>query len=144
MTKIAKCGSVLLLVMTLTALAAPKRSSKEAGGAVVPVLWQDPVDISTRDLINGPGGPGHQPHGPFKFVKEDLKGSNSKYLITGGDGVKWKIKLGEEARPETAASRLVWAAGYFADEEYFVPDLKVDKTCRRTCVVVRIKSSPTV
>ena len=44
-------------------------------------------------------------------------------LSRDADGVKWKLKLGEEARPETAASRLVWAAGYFADEEYFLPDL---------------------
>jgi len=29
------------------------------------------------------------------------------------------------ARPETAASRIVWAAGYFADENYFLRDLKV-------------------
>jgi hypothetical protein len=39
--------------------------------------------------------------------------------------VKWKVKLGEEARPETVASRLVWAVGYFTDEDYFVPDLQV-------------------
>jgi hypothetical protein len=128
MTKIAKRVWVTLLATTLsvTAFAAPKKVPKETGGTVVPVLWQEPVDISTRDLISGPGGPGRQPHGPFKFVKEDLKGTNPKYVITDADGVKWKIKLGEEARPETAASRFVWAAGYFADEDYFLPDLKVD------------------
>lgn len=90
------------------------------------VLWQDRVNIATRDVIYGPGGPQHQPHGPFKFVKEDLDGTNPKFVITDADGVKWKIKLGVEAQPETAASRLVWAAGYFADEEYFLPDIKVD------------------
>ena len=31
-----------------------------------------------------------------------------------------------EARPETVASRLVWAAGYFANEDYFLEDLRVD------------------
>jgi hypothetical protein len=39
--------------------------------------------------------------------------------------VKWKVKLGDEAKPETVASRLVWAVGYFADEDYFVPELRV-------------------
>ena len=117
--------SLLLLVLSVTVFAAPKKASKEAVNAP-PVLWEDPVDIATRDMVNGPGGPGHQPVGPFKFVKEDLNGTNPKYIITGADGVKWKLKLGEEAHPETAASRLVWAAGYFADEEYFLPDLKVD------------------
>jgi hypothetical protein len=41
------------------------------------------------------------------------------------DGVKWRVKMGDEARPETAASRLVWAVGYFANEDYFVPVLHV-------------------
>jgi hypothetical protein len=39
--------------------------------------------------------------------------------------VKWKVKLGVEARPETVASRLVWAAGYFTTEDYFAPELHV-------------------
>ena len=36
------------------------------------------------------------------------------------------MKLGVEARPETVASRLVWAVGYFADEDYFLPVLRVE------------------
>jgi hypothetical protein len=35
------------------------------------------------------------------------------------------VKLGIEAKPETAASRLVWAAGYFANEDYFVREIHV-------------------
>ena len=104
---------------------APKKAPKQASNAPA-VLWEDPVDIATRDMVNGPGGAAHQPVGPFTFIKEDLNGTNPKYVIRGADGVKWKLKLGEEAHPETAASRLVWAAGYFADEDYFLPDLKVD------------------
>jgi hypothetical protein len=42
-------------------------------------------------------------------------------------GVHWKAKLGEEAKSETAASRLVWAAGYFTDEDYYLPELRVEK-----------------
>jgi hypothetical protein len=98
--------------------------SKEAPGA--PALWEDPVDIAARDMVYGPGGPQHQPHGPFKFVKEDLNGTSPKFVVTDADGVKWKAKLGVESHPETAASRLLWAAGYFADEDYFLPDMKVD------------------
>jgi len=116
---------LLLVCVTPPASAEPKRISKEAGTAT-PVLWEDPIDISTRDLIMGAGGAGHQPRSPFKFVKEDAAGTNPKYVIVDGNGVKWKIKLGEEAHPETVASRIVWAAGYFVDEEYFVPDIKVD------------------
>ena len=33
--------------------------------------------------------------------------------------------MGVEAKPETTASRLVWAAGYFTNEDYFMPVLHV-------------------
>jgi hypothetical protein len=89
-------------------------------------LWTDPADIQTRNLFYGPGGKDHQPNGTaFTFVDEDLDGSNPKYNVKDQDGVKWKIKLGAEARPETAATRLVWAVGYNANEDYLLPDLHV-------------------
>lgn len=88
-------------------------------------LWIQPKDIHSENLFYGAGGPEHTPHGPFTFVKEDLKGSNPKFDVRDTDGVKWKIKLGAETQPETAASRFVWAVGYHADEDYFVPELQV-------------------
>ncbi len=88
-------------------------------------LWHEPSDIRSENLFYGPGGKEHEPHGPFTFVKEDLDGTNPKYDVRDQDGVKWKIKLGAEARPETVASRLVWAVGYHADEDYFLPEVRV-------------------
>ncbi|MDP9055597.1 MAG: hypothetical protein M3N93_15050 [Acidobacteriota bacterium] len=114
------------IVITASGVAAPKKSAKDSSNEATPVLWQDPVDIAGRDLVTGPGGADHQPKAPFRFLKEDAKGTNPKYVIEDGAGVKWKLKLGEEAHPETAASRIVWAVGYYADTEYFVPDIKVD------------------
>jgi hypothetical protein len=89
------------------------------------VLWREPADITSQNLLLGPGGEVHQPRGTFTFVAEDLEGTNPKFVVQDQDGVKWKVKLGSEARPETAASRLVWAVGYFANEDFFVPDLQV-------------------
>jgi hypothetical protein len=91
-----------------------------------PVLWRDPVDIETRDLYYGPGGKAHEPHGTFRFLKEDTAGSSPKFEIVGEDGTHWKAKLGIEARPETVASRLLWAVGYFANENYFAPVVHVE------------------
>ena len=88
-------------------------------------MWANPVDIKSRDLFYGPGGRSHVPHGTFRFIKEDLDGTNPKFTVEDQDGVKWKVKLGTEARPETVASRIVWAVGYHADEDYFVADLHV-------------------
>ena len=91
------------------------------------MLWSEPTDVERRDLFYGPGGKEHQPHGTFTFIREDLDGSHPKFEVRDGEGVRWKVKLGTEARPETAASRLVWAAGYSADEEYFVDEIRVSE-----------------
>ena len=88
-------------------------------------LWRQPKDIASENLFYGRGGQQHAPHGPFTFESEDLNGTNPKFNVRDPDGVKWKIKLGAEARPETAASRFVWAVGYHADEDYFMPSVQV-------------------
>jgi hypothetical protein len=98
----------------------------EITASTPPVLWREPADIESRNLTYGPGGERHQPHPPFTFVKEDLDGSNPKFDVKDQDGVKWKVKLGAEAKPETVACRLVWAAGYFTNEDYFLPTLRVN------------------
>jgi len=114
----------LVMVLTLSATSAVKETKNTASGPEQ--FWQDPGDIASRDLFYGPGGAEHQPHGPYVFEKEDLNGSNPKFVVKDRDGVKCKVKLGVEARPETVATRLVWAVGYNANEDYFLPDLRVE------------------
>jgi hypothetical protein len=89
------------------------------------VLWRYPTDIAVRNLYYGPGGKKDEPTGSFVFQKEDLGGSSPKFDVVDEQGVKWRVKMGDEARPETAASRLVWAVGYFTNEDYFMPKLHV-------------------
>jgi hypothetical protein len=117
--------SLTLAVLIFPAAGAPARKSLRPEALAGAVLWQDPGNITSRDLYYGPGGEKDQPQGPFTFEKEDLDGSNPKFVVRDRDGVKWKVKLGTEARPETVASRLVWAVGYFTDEDYFLADFKV-------------------
>ena len=38
---------------------------------------------------------------------------------------KWRVKLGAEARPEVVASRLLWAVGYFAVDDYVLPKAQI-------------------
>jgi hypothetical protein len=123
-----------LLVYALAAavLAAPASASKEKkeheekGKPPISDLWNDPGDIKSRDLFDGPGGKEHEPRGAMKFLKEDSAGSNPKFDVQDQNGEKWKAKLGIEAKPETAAVRLLWAVGYFADADYFERELKVE------------------
>lgn len=122
----------LLLVFSLCAPAGAQQvaessapQAKSAGGLPV-VLWRDPVDIASRNLLFGPGSKEHAPTGKFKFVEERKQGATPKFDVVDEQGVTWRVKVGPEARAETAASRLLWAVGYFADEDYYVPELRVE------------------
>ncbi len=108
-----------------------KGGASRAAGRIETVLWRDPGGIGARDLFYGPGGEARQPRPPFTFVKEDTGGTNPKYVVTDGAGVKWTVKLGSEARPETAASRLIWAAGFGVSENYFLPIIRIKDIPRR-------------
>jgi hypothetical protein len=123
--------SVAVTVLSFTAICpASEKDGARAGKAEIahsapPALWRSPADVASRDLFYGPGGKEHEPHSTFTFLKEDLEGTNPKFVVRDQDGTKWKVKLGAEARPETVASRLTWAVGYFTNEDYFLQDLQV-------------------
>lgn len=124
--------AAVMVVVTPAGSAVKKRHLMNRGEAEItnlsrPVLWRDPGDIRSRNLFYGSGGKAHEPRREaMAFVKEDLDGTNPKFVVRDSEGVKWKVKLGVEARPEVAASRLVWAAGYFTDDDYFLGELKVE------------------
>jgi hypothetical protein len=114
--------AVLALSLAFHGLA--KEKTAAAPGQAV--LWQDRGSIAALDLLDGPGGKEHQPTGKFRFVDEDKNGTSPKFNVVDDQGVRWRVKLGQEVKSETAATRLVWAAGYFADEDYYLPELRVD------------------
>ena len=119
----------LCVGLPLGAFESPKAeaSARAGNGTPVAALWADRGDVTSLDLLNGAGGKEHQPAGNFTFVKEDKKGTSPKFEVVDENGVKWKAKLGEESKAEIAATRLVWAAGYSTDEDYYVAQLHVDK-----------------
>lgn len=88
-------------------------------------IWHDPGDIGSLDMTYGQGGPKHLPQGPYVFVAEDKNGTNPKFDVRDANGKKWRVKLGEEARPEVVASRLLWAMGYYANDDYLVASADV-------------------
>ena len=90
-----------------------------------PVLWASPDNVSGRDLFYGQGGERHQPKPPFKFISEDMSGTNPKFDARDADGKKWRVKLGEESRPEVVASRLLWSVGYFVNDDYVLAEAEV-------------------
>lgn len=114
---------LIVLMLACAPLAAKDAAAEKAEAK--PVLWQNPGDIRSKDLFWGPGGKSSQPALPVKFVAEDTKGTSPKFDVRDSDGQKWRAKLGPEARPETVATRLLWAVGYGANDDYFFESLKV-------------------
>jgi hypothetical protein len=103
-----------------------KDEKKEAPPQGTPVLWQEPSDISTRSLLLGPGGEEMKPDlSQIIWEGTEEGGYSVKWRVRDASGRKWVVKVGNEAQPETAASRLVWAAGYSTEVTYLVPCVKI-------------------
>ena len=109
--------TVLTLCVALPSLAQTPRSPV--------VIWQERGDASALDLVGGPGGKAHEPGNVLQFIEESDSGTSPKFEVEDEHGVRWKVKLGEEAKSETAATRLLWAAGYVVDEDYYRPQIRV-------------------
>jgi hypothetical protein len=127
-----KVGAVLALAVAAWSVGVTAQKNGKGADTVVAAglpdrIWRDPGDIATLDLTSGSGGRARAPDtaGTFTFVSEDRASSSPKFEVADAQGVEWKVKLGPEAQPETAASRFLWAAGYFADEDYYVAELTV-------------------
>ena len=122
-------------ILLLLALSAPTTAQNPEGkkdrdqeAATLPaVIWRDPGDVSSINVLYGAGGQAHvpDPDGQYTFVEEDLDGTNPKFTVQDAGGTEWKVKLGEESQSETAATRLLWAAGYFVDEDYYLSEFTV-------------------
>jgi hypothetical protein len=84
-------------------------------------LWQDPGDITTRDLFHGAGGKDHAPRGSaFTFVAEDTTGYSPGFDVTDDRKVEWSVKTGPEAQTEVVASRVLWAIGFHQPPTYYL------------------------
>lgn len=89
--------------------------------AANPVFWTDPGSIPSRNLFYGQGGADRQPRPPFKFLKEDKDDTaNPAFYVEDATGKQWRVDLGAAARAAVAASRLMWAVGFFAPDDYFL------------------------
>ena len=124
--------SILLLVLVFSVYPSLCQAQKDGAkkSKVLPtgpaVLWREPVDITTRNLLTGAGGDAMKPDlSKVTFVKDETGGASTKYRVHDGAGNTWIAKVSKEAQSETAANRLVWAAGYETEIVYLVPKLTI-------------------
>jgi hypothetical protein len=118
---------IIVLVLVAFGLCGPQPTNAQdaAVGAPPALIWREPGNITERDLRYGPGAPHLAPEAPFSFLKEVKSGESPKFEVRDARGVKWVVKLGEEAQAETVATRLVWSIGYFAEEAYFFKRVRI-------------------
>lgn len=114
---------VLLLTLSSAVFAQKESKMKKAPPQGTPVLWREPADIASQNLLLGPGGESLKPDlSKVTFVRDQMGGGFSiNYRVTDGAGKIWVAKLGKEAQPETASARLVWAVGYMTETTHLVP-----------------------
>jgi hypothetical protein len=116
-----------LVVMMLTlawpavASAAKKSEKKKTLPRGMPVMWRN-QRVESLDLYNGPGGAGGRPDlRRLSLLKAEQGGYSPKYRVRDAAGREWVAKVGNETQSETAAVRLVWAAGYATEVNYLFP-----------------------
>ncbi|HYE16612.1 MAG TPA: hypothetical protein VD968_19390 [Pyrinomonadaceae bacterium] len=130
--------AALSLLLASAAPSAAQKDSKKSGGKKdgekvkkelppgTPVLWREHANIESLDLLLGPGGEEMKPDlSSVTFIREEEKGFSPKFRVKDGKGRVWVAKMGNEAQPETAAVRLIWAAGYATEVNYLVPCVKI-------------------
>ena len=102
-----------------------KKEKKELTGK--PVMWKDPTDLESRNLILGAGGEEMKPDiSKVTFIEQKSGGYSTKYRVKDAKGNEWVAKIGKEAQTDTAANRLAWALGYETAIAYPIPHLKIE------------------
>lgn len=137
---------IITFGLSAAAIAAVEKKSQKMKKAKatptgVAVLWREPSDIASRDLLAGPGGEAMKPElSRVTFIEEEKGGWSKKYRVRDAAGREWVAKLSKEAQSETAAVRLLWAVGYLTEINYLAP--RVDIEGRGTFENVRFEARP--
>jgi hypothetical protein len=91
-------------------------------------LIEPDVDIAARDLFYGVGGKKLVPRTDvgYRFIEKDTNGFSPNFDIEDPSGRRWDAKFGREAKSEVAASRLLWAVGFYQPPVYHVSAWRIE------------------
>ena len=120
---------ILLLLAQPFAFASQDKKNKDEKQELTgkPVMWKDPTDLESRNLVLGAGGEEMKPDvSTLTFIEQKKGGFSTKYRVKDAKGNEWVAKIGKEAQTDTAANRLLWALGYETEIAYLIPHAKIE------------------
>jgi len=119
----------IVVALNVASCARAKRPSLQPA-AKVPgaTIWQQPTDLSTRDLYYGPWGSRRapDPNAIYTFVEWKHSGVNPGMTVVDSQGREWSVKqpypsgLDDEGPVEVALSRVLSAIGYHQPPVYYL------------------------
>src|SRR5215213_7289832 len=74
-----------------------KKETKELTGK--PVMWKEPTDLESRNLLMGAGGDEMKPDiSQVTFIEQKSGGYSTKYRVKDAKGNEWVAKIGKERK----------------------------------------------
>jgi hypothetical protein len=91
-------------------------------------LVEPDPEIASRDLFYGVGGRANAPRTDvaYRFLERDDSGASLNFDVEDPSGREWDAKFGGDARPEVAASRLLYAIGFRQPPVYYVREWRIE------------------
>jgi hypothetical protein len=120
--------SIALAVNAALPAPAAQRTAMPSG-APLSALWEQPADLPSRDLFNGPWGRERapDPDAVYTYVRPKQGGTNPGVVVWDPLGREWHVKQppktrqGAEGPVEVTLSRVLSALGYHQPPVYFMP-----------------------
>jgi hypothetical protein len=102
-------------------------------------LWEEPADIESANLFDGPWGGDRapDPDATFTFLRPKAGGINPGVVVTDPAGREWRVKqhahndAGAEGPVEVVVSRVLSAVGYHQPPVYFLPSFSMATSAGR-------------
>jgi hypothetical protein len=119
-----------LLAVYLPFCAPAVRPTMPSPDAPLASLWQEPPNLSSRDLFNGPWGARRapEPNDTYRLLEVKRTGINPGMTVRDSRGNKWSVKQApsngdaSEGPIEVVLSRVLSALGYHQPPVYYLPE----------------------
>ena len=118
------CSSIAIAILVCTQAVGGSADGEEAP---LTALWQEPRDLQSRDVFNGPWGAANAPNPKVTYTFVELKqsGVNPGVTVKDPSGRVWHVKQPsekwDEGPSEVVLSRVLSAVGYHQPPVYYLP-----------------------